>query len=82
MFGSGALAMGAAPRVALGACVVPALAGKRPAKARTAIRKARCAVGRVRQVRQRRRAGRVVSQSPKQGTRLAARGRVNFAVAR
>lgn len=82
MFGSGALTMGAAPRVALGACVVPALVGKHLAKARTAIRKAGCAVGRVRQVRQHRRAGRVVSQSPKQGTRLAARGRVSFAVAR
>lgn len=81
MFGSGALSMGAAPRVALGACVVPALTGKRPAKARAAIRKAGCAVGRVRQVRLRKRAGRVVSQSPKPGTRLAASGRVNFAVA-
>jgi subtilisin family serine protease len=82
MFGSGALAMGAAPRVALGACVVPGIVGKRPAKARTAIRNAGCAVGRVREVRFHKRAGRVVSQSPKPGTPLAARGRVSFAVGR
>ena len=82
LFGSGALSLGAAPRVALGACVVPALVGKRAAKARTTIRKAGCAIGRVREVRFHRRAGRVVSQSPKQGTRLVALGRVSFAVAR
>ncbi|HEY7149070.1 MAG TPA: S8 family serine peptidase [Gaiellaceae bacterium] len=82
MFGSGALSMGAAPRVALGACVVPSLVGRRLAKAKTAIRKAGCALGRVRSVRFHKRAGKVVSQSPKRGTRLVARGRVSFAVGR
>ena len=82
VFGSGALSMGAAPRVALGACVVPSVVGRRLAKAKAAVRKAGCAVGRVRQVRLHKRAGRVVSESPKQGTRLAAQARVNLVVAR
>jgi subtilisin family serine protease len=82
MFGSGALSMGAAPRIALGGCVVPSVVGRRAAKAKTAIRKAGCVVGRVRTVRLHRRAGKVVSQSPARGTLLAAHARVNFAVAR
>ena len=81
MFGSGALAMGAAPRIALGSCVVPSVVGKRLTKAKTAARKAGCAVGNVRHVHRRKKAGRVVSQSPKRGTRLAAHGRVNLVVA-
>ena len=74
--------MGAAPRIALGACVVPSVVGKRLAKAKTAARKAGCAVGNVRHVHRRKKAGHVVSQSPKRGTRLAAHGRVNLVVAR
>ena len=82
MFGAGMLTMGAAPRIALGACVVPSVVGKKLTKAKTAVRKAGCAVGNIRQVRQHRRAGRVVSQSPTRGTRLASHGRVNLVVAR
>jgi beta-lactam-binding protein with PASTA domain len=74
--------MGAAPRIALGACVVPSIVGRRAAKAKAAIRKAGCAIGRIRTVHSHRRAGKVVSQSPPRGTTLAARGRVNFAVGR
>jgi beta-lactam-binding protein with PASTA domain len=60
---------------------VPSVVGRRLAKAKTAIRKAGCAVGRVHNVRLQRRAGRVVSQSPRRGSRLAAHGRVNLVVA-
>lgn len=82
MFGSGALAMGAAPRIALGACIVPSVVGKQLTTAKTAARKAGCAVGNVRHVHRHKKAGRVVSQSPKRGERLAAHGRVNLVVAR
>ena len=81
-FGSGALSLGAAPRLPLGACVVPSVVGRRLAKARGAIRKAGCTVGRVRHARSRRHSGRVLSQSPRRGMRLVAHGRVNLVVAR
>ena len=82
MFGAGALTMGAAPRIALGACVVPSVVGKKLTKAKMAVRKAGCAVGNIRQVRRHKKAGHVLSQTPKRGTRLASHGRVNLVVAR
>ena len=68
--------------VALGACVVPSVVGKKLTKAKMAVRKAGCAVGNIRQVRRHKKAGHVLSQSPKRGTRLASHGRVNLVVAR
>jgi subtilisin family serine protease len=81
-FGSGSLALGAAPRLPLRACVVPALVGRRLSKARAAIARAGCRLGRVRRVRSRGRSGRVVRQHPRPGTRLAPRGRVALTLAR
>jgi len=82
LFGSGALALGAAPRLPLRACIVPTLVGRRLATARSAITRAGCRLGRLRQLRSRGRAGRVLSQRPRPGTRLARRGRVNLTVDR
>ena len=81
-FGSGALALGAAPRLPLRPCAVPALVGRRLATARSAITRAGCALGRVRRLRSRARSGRVLSQRPRTGTRLAPRGRVSLTVGR
>jgi len=83
-FGSGSLALGAAPRLPLRACVVPALVGRRLSKARAAIARAGCRLGSVRRARAhpRARAGRVLSQRPRPRTRLAPRGRVNLTVGR
>jgi subtilisin family serine protease len=81
-FGSGALALGAAPRLPLRPCAVPALVGRRLAAARSAITRAGCALGLVRRVRSRARAGRVLSQRPRPGTRLEPRGRVSLTVGR
>jgi subtilisin family serine protease len=81
-FGAGRLALGAPPRVALRACVVPALRGLRLAVAKAAIAHAGCSVGRVRQALSRLRRGRVVSQSPHAGRRLAPRARVHLVVSR
>ncbi len=51
-------------------CIVPKLAGKTLAATRMALRRARCALGRVRRVRTRRtRIGRVVAQGTRPGTR-------------
>jgi subtilisin family serine protease len=79
-FGSGALSLGAAPRLALGACTVPAVVGRKTATARAAIARAGCKVGRIRRLRSRVRSGRVVAQSPRAGARLVALGRVDFSV--
>ena len=62
------------PYVVLGTpatrCIVPKLAGKTLAATRTALRRARCALGRVRRIRTRRsRVGRVVAQGTRPGTR-------------
>jgi subtilisin family serine protease len=81
-FGSGQLMLGAAPRLALRACVVPAVVGHRLGFARDRIRRAGCRVGRVRRARSKARIGRVAAQRPRPGTRLAARGRVNLTVSR
>jgi Tol biopolymer transport system component len=63
-------------------CVVPRAIGLRFATARKRITKANCRVGRVRRVRSPRRAGRVISQSPRAGTTHTAGTRVNLAVGR
>jgi hypothetical protein len=63
-------------------CVVPRVIGLRLAAARKRITRASCRVGRVRRVRSQRRAGRVLSQSPRAGTRHAAGTRVNLVVGR
>lgn len=81
-FGTGRLALGAPPRVPLRACLVPALRGLRLAVAKAAIVHAGCSVGRVRQAQSRLRRGRVVSQSPRAGRRLAPRARVHLVVSR
>jgi subtilisin family serine protease len=81
-FGSGKLLLGAAPRLALRACVVPRVVGRRVRTAGERIKRAGCRVGRVRRARSRARAGRVTTQRPRPGTRLASRGRVNLTVSR
>jgi subtilisin family serine protease len=81
-FGAGRLALGAAPRVALSACVVPRLRGLRLAAAKSAITRAGCSVGRVRRARSRVRRGRVIAQSPRAGLQLRPRARVNLTVSR
>ena len=63
-------------------CRVPRVLGLRLARARTKIRKAHCAPGRVRRVRRPRRAGRVVRQSPRRGTTWRRGKRVNLVVGR
>lgn len=81
-FGAGRLALGAPPRVALRACVVPRVRGLRLAAAKSAITQAGCSVGRVRRARSRLRRGRVVVQSPRAGLQLAPRARVHLTVSR
>jgi PASTA domain len=64
-------------------CVVPKLIGKTLAQARTALDKAGCVVGTVRRVRTKAvRAGRVVSQKPIAGKKLAIGGSVALNVSR
>jgi uncharacterized delta-60 repeat protein len=64
-------------------CKVPNVRGKKLGAARSAITKARCRVGTVtRRPSQTVKRGRVISQNPKAGRRLANRGRVNLVVSR
>jgi hypothetical protein len=63
-------------------CRVPRVVGLRLVRARTAIRRARCSVGRVRGVRSRAARGRVVRQSPRAGTRLRRGARVTLVISR
>ncbi len=63
-------------------CRVPRVVGKKLATARTAIRRARCSVGRIRRARSRRAKGRVVGQSPRAGRRVRDGTRVNLVVSR
>jgi subtilisin family serine protease len=79
-FGSGVLSLGAAPRIPLGACKVPYVVGRRTANAKAAIRRAGCRVGRIQRARSRTRAGRIVTQSPRSGSPLAALGRVHLTI--
>jgi Tol biopolymer transport system component len=62
-------------------CRVPRVIGLRPAAAKTRIRHARCALGRVRRVEaEGDRVGRVLSQRPRPGRRLPHRARVHLVV--
>jgi subtilisin family serine protease len=64
-------------------CIVPKLAGKTLASTRTALRRARCALGRIRRVRARRsRVGRVVAQGIRPGTRRPAGTKVAVTIGR
>ena len=64
-------------------CTVPGLAGRTLARARRALARADCRLGRTTRVRSAvRQRGRVVSQKPKRGTRLAPGSRVSVAVGR
>ena len=63
-------------------CRVPRVVGKKLATARTAIRRARCSVGRIRRSRSRRAKGRVAGQSPRAGRRVRVGTRVNLVVSR
>jgi hypothetical protein len=58
-------------------CVVPRLVGKSLKAGRKSLARARCRLGAVRRMVSRRRAGVIVAQRPKAGTRLRAGGRVN-----
>jgi subtilisin family serine protease len=73
---------GAIMRCAL-ACRVPRLTGLTVRRAREALQKVHCKLGRVIRVRSARvRPGRVISQRPRRGTMLAPGGRVRIVVAR
>ncbi|HEX6680654.1 MAG TPA: PASTA domain-containing protein [Gaiellaceae bacterium] len=64
-------------------CRVPNVRGKKLAPARRAVTKAHCRVGKVRRkVSKKVKRGRVISQSPKPGTRLQSLGKVNLVVSR
>ena len=63
-------------------CLVPRVVKLRLRVARTRIRRANCAVGRIRLVRVRKRKGIVVAQSPRAGRRLPRGGRVHLVVGR
>ncbi len=63
-------------------CRVPRVIGMRLIRAKAAIRRADCSVGRVRSVRARARRGRVVRQSPRAGARLRAGAKVALVVSR
>jgi uncharacterized delta-60 repeat protein len=64
-------------------CRVPRVRGKKLSAARSAITKAHCRVGKVRRSPSKRvKPGRVISQSPKAGTRLPNLGKVNLVVSR
>ena len=62
-------------------CIVPKVVGLRIAAARTKIGRANCAVGKTR-LKRSTRPGRVLSQSPRPGTRLARASKVNLVVGR
>src|SRR5919198_2505955 len=62
-------------------CRVPRVVGLRLATARQRIRRASCAVGRVRK-KHSKRVGRVLAQSPRAGAKLPQGGRVNLVVGR
>jgi hypothetical protein len=61
-------------------CVVPRLVGKSLKAARKSLSKAKCRLGAVRRTTSRRRAGTIVAQQPKPGTRLRPGGKVSVRV--
>lgn len=71
-----------APLAVTRPCVVPNVRRKTLAAARAAIRRGRCAVGRIQRIRSRRARGRVVSQTPRPGTRRPPGTRVHLVVSR
>jgi subtilisin family serine protease len=83
LFGLGKLALGASPaalprRPALVTCVVPKLRGKTLSQARRVLAKANCSLGSARGARR----GKVASQSPRAGKRLAAGAKVKITLRR
>jgi hypothetical protein len=69
-------------RFSLLVCRVPRVIGRRLSVARSLIRRAGCAVGRVRSARSRRPRGRVVSQRPRAGSVRARGARITLTVSR
>lgn len=64
-------------------CLVPRLKGLTPAAAKKKLRKARCGVGRIKHAKgKKRQRGRILSSSPKAGTKKAAGFRVGLVVGR
>jgi hypothetical protein len=63
-------------------CLVPKLKGKTAKAARSALTKAHCGIGKVTKKFSKVKKGRVVSQKPAPGTKLAAGAKVNFAVSK
>lgn len=63
-------------------CVVPKLKGKKLAKAKKALKKARCTLGKVKKARSRKKAGTVIKQRVKAGKRMPAGTKVGVTVAR
>lgn len=63
-------------------CVVPDVVGRSLRKAKAAIKKAFCSVGKVKKVSSTRAKGHVVSQSPKRGKHLKQHAKVNLAVSK
>jgi PASTA domain-containing protein len=63
-------------------CVVPRVLGKKLAAARRSIRGAHCSVGRLRRAKSPKKAGRVIAQGPRPGTRKPAGTRVNLVVSK
>jgi hypothetical protein len=63
-------------------CVVPKLKGKTVKAARSALTKSHCGIGKVTKKFSKVKKGRVVSQKTPAGTKLAAGGKVNFAVSK
>jgi hypothetical protein len=70
------------PGAAKEACVVPRLRGRTLAKAKRALTRAHCSLGKVRRVRARVRRGLVVGQSPRAGVRKARGAKVALRVSR
>ncbi len=70
------------PPAAAKRCNVPRVIGMTLARAKARIRRANCRVGRVRRVKSKRRFGRVASQKPRPGRRLARGTRVHVNVSR
>jgi Tol biopolymer transport system component len=63
-------------------CIVPRVTGLPLSRARARIRRANCAIGRVRYAYASRPRGRVIAQHPRPGTRLRRGGRVNVRISR
>ena len=63
-------------------CVVPKVVGKSLQKAKLAIKKAFCSVGKVKRVASSKPKGKVISQKPKRGKRLRQHAKVNLVVSK